>query len=164
MYVKRKMVWAVAAAVVMVVGSGANAGAGVGAGGRSIAPEADMAHHGHVSLTNGRLAVSLVTENLGPANLTNSTVRLTFSVRPVGARALPAGCLWSADHVVMCATGALRAGGTGRHFVFDLRTAGAPDEVVVNVATQWSGGATDRNPRNNDHRVLTPATGDPYVF
>ncbi|MFI9584843.1 hypothetical protein ACIHCQ_24040 [Streptomyces sp. NPDC052236] len=161
MYAKRKVLWAASvAAVVMVVASGVSADAG----GRVIAPEADMAHHGHASLTNGRLGVSLVTENLGPANLRNATVRLTLSVRPAGAQALPAGCLWSADQVIMCATGALRAGGTGRHFVLDLRTVGAPDEVVVNVATQWNGGAGDRNPRNNEHRVLTPATGDPYVF
>ncbi|MCX4583617.1 hypothetical protein [Streptomyces sp. NBC_01481] len=160
MFVMRKELSAVAAAVAMVVGAGTSAGAD----GLAIAPEADVAHHGHVSLTSGRLGVSLVSENHGPASLADATVRVSFSVPMAGAQVLPARCLWGGDRVVLCATGALRAGGTGRRITLDLRTVGTPAEVVVGVGTQWNGGATDRNPDNNEHRVLTPATGDLYAF
>ncbi|MFF3452749.1 hypothetical protein ACFYXH_00220 [Streptomyces sp. NPDC002730] len=156
----RKALWAVSAAAVMVVGSGASAAAGD----RVIAPESDVAHHGHVSLTDGWLAVWLLSESHGPSSLTNATVRLSFSVPLAGVQELPAGCLWAEDRVVFCATGSLPAGGVGRQLALDLRTVGTPDEVVVTVGTQWNGGATDRNPQNNEHRVLVPATGDRYVF
>ncbi|WP_142214331.1 hypothetical protein [Streptomyces sp. SLBN-118] len=160
MRVMRKELLAVAAAVVLQVGAGASADAD----GRSIAPEADVAHHGHASLTRGRLGVSLLSENHGPSSLANATVRVSFSVPLAGVQALPAGCLWGGDRMVLCATGELRAGGTGHRVALDLRTVGTPAEVVVQVGTQWNGGATDRNPDNNEHRVLTPATGDPYAF
>jgi len=160
MCVMRKVLLAVSAAVVMVVGLGASAGAG----GRVIAPEADVAHHGHVSLVNGRLGVLLKSGNHGPASLTNVTVRLAFSVQLAGAQELPSGCLWGGDRVVLCATGELRAAGVGRRVALDLRMVGAPQEVVVNVSTLWNGGATDRNPENHQHRVLAPDTGDPYAF
>ncbi|MET7619890.1 hypothetical protein [Streptomyces sp. NPDC005408] len=160
MCVMRRALSAVAAAVVMVVGAGTSAGAH----GPAIAPEADVAHHGHVSLTSGRLGVSLVSESHGPASLANATVRLSFSVPMAGPQVLPAGCLWGGDKIVLCATGELRAAGTGRRFALDLRTVGTPAEVLVQVGTQWNGGATDRNPENNEHQVLTPATGDPYAF
>lgn len=160
MCVTRKTLLAVCAAVVMAIGPGASANAGD----RTIAPEADVAHHGHVSLTSGRLGVSLVTESHGPASLADATVRLSFSVPMAAVRALPAGCLWGSDRLVLCATGPLRAGAVGRRVTLDLRTVGTWDEVVMTVGTQWNGGATDRNPANNEHQVLTPATGDPYVF
>ncbi|MGW0554839.1 hypothetical protein ACWDZ6_11655 [Streptomyces sp. NPDC002926] len=160
MCVMRKALWAVSAAAVMVIASGASAAAGD----RDIAPESDVAHHGQVSLTDGRLAVWLLSESYGPSSLTDSTVRLTFSVPLAGGQALPPGCLWSGDRVVLCATGELRAGGVGRQAALDLRTVGTPDEVVVTIGTQWNGGVTDRNTQNNEHRVLVPATGDPYVF
>ncbi|MET7715076.1 hypothetical protein [Streptomyces sp. NPDC005407] len=160
MCLKRKALLAVSAAVVMVVGLGTSAGAGE----RAIAPEADVAHHGHVSLASGRLGVSLVTENHGPSSLANATVWLSFSVRLPAAQALPAGCLWAGDELVLCATGPLRAAGRGHRVTLDLRTVGTPDEVIVRVGTQWNGGATDRNPDNNEHEVLVPATGDRYMF
>jgi hypothetical protein len=160
MCLKRKALLAGSAAVVMVVGLGTSAGAGE----RAIAPEADVAHHGHVSLASGRLGVSLVTENHGPASLANATVWLSFSVRLPAAQALPAGCLWGGDGLVLCATGPLRAAGSGHRVALDLRTVGTPDEVVVRIGTQWNGGATDRNPDNNEHEVLTLATGDRYVY
>lgn len=156
----RKALLAVSAAVVMVIGLGASAGAG----GRAIAPEADVAHHGHVSLTSGRLGVSLVSESHGPAVLANATVRVTFSVPLAGAQTLPARCLWGGDRVALCATGELRAGGAARRIALDVRAVGMPEEVTVKVDTLWNGGATDRNPENNTHKVLAPATGDPYVF
>ncbi|MFC4606320.1 hypothetical protein ACFO9E_00535 [Streptomyces maoxianensis] len=160
MCLRRKALLAVSAAAVMVVGLGTNADAGD----RAIAPEADVAHHGHVSLASGRLGVSLVTGNHGPSSLANVTVRLSFSVPLVDAQVLPAGCLRGDERLVLCATGPLRAAGSGHRVALDLRTVGTPEEVVVRIGTQWNGGATDRNPDNNEHRVLVPATGDPYMF
>ncbi|MFI1396368.1 hypothetical protein [Streptomyces sp. NPDC020681] len=159
MCLMRKVLLAVSAAVVMVVGLGASAGAS-----RMIAPEADVAYHGHVSLTGGRLGVSLEPESHGPASLVNATLKLSFSVPLAGAQVLPEGCLWGAENVVLCATGPMKAGGPGRTIALDLRTVGAPDEVIVKIGTHWNGGATDRNPDNNEHEVLVPATGDAYVF
>ncbi len=155
----RKVLLAVSAAVTLVVGMGA-----ASAGARVIVPEADVAHHGHVSLTGGRLGIALVSRSHGPSSLDNATVRLSFSVPLAGAQVLPDGCLWGTDRVVLCATGPLRAGGTGRSVAIDLRTTGTPDEVIVTIGTHWNGGASDRNPGNNEHEVLTPATGDLYVF
>ncbi|MFF3243698.1 hypothetical protein ACFYWY_08165 [Streptomyces sp. NPDC002870] len=160
MCLMRKVLPAVSAAAVMVVGLGTSAVAGD----RTVAPEADVAHHGHVSLASGRLGVSLVTENHGPSSLTNATVRLSFSVPLAAAQALPAGCLWGGDELVLCATGPLRAAGSERRITLELRTVGKPDEVIVWIGTQWNGGATDRNPDNNEHEVLAPATGDRYVY
>jgi hypothetical protein len=59
----------------------------------------------------------------------------------------------------------LRAGGAaGRQFALELQLAGRPNEVVVRIDTAWNGGVTDRNPQNDRHEVLAPATGDEYVF
>ncbi|MEV6398411.1 hypothetical protein AB0M39_27150 [Streptomyces sp. NPDC051907] len=160
MGVMRKALLAVLAAVVMVVGVGASAGAGD----RVIAPEADVAHHGHVSLASGRLGVSLASASHGPASLANATVRLEFSAPLAGAQALPGSCLWGGDQVVLCGTGPLRAGGAARRVVLDLRAVGLPEEAVVRISTLWNGGTTDRNVANNEHRVVAPATGDRYVF
>ncbi|MGX1505256.1 UNVERIFIED_CONTAM: hypothetical protein RKD43_003881 [Streptomyces graminofaciens] len=141
---------------------GAGAGSGVGVAG--IAPEADVAHHGRVSLTDGRIAISVTTLNHGPSALAGVTVRLTLSVPPAGTPNLPHGCLRAAERELLCATGALPANGLGRTLGLELGTAGSPHEVVLHVATAWNGGASDRNPENDTHRVLVPATGDPYVF
>ncbi|MER7047881.1 hypothetical protein [Streptomyces jumonjinensis] len=158
MGVMRKALLAVSAAVVAVAAIGAaNAGP-------EAAPEADVAHHGHVSLTGGRLKVSLASESLGPANLENATVRLAFSAPPAAVPALPPGCLWSTETVVLCATGPLRAGAGGRRVALDLRTRGTPEQVAVEIGTHWNGGVADESPDNNEHRVLTPATGRSYAF
>ncbi|MFF3321179.1 hypothetical protein [Streptomyces sp. NPDC002889] len=168
MWVMRKVLLAGSAAVVLMVGSSANAGAGVGAGGdtddRVIAPESDVAHHGRITLAAGRLGILLVTQNHGPSSLESATVRLVLPERPAGAQVLPAGCLRAGERVVLCATGPLRAGGVGHKVSLDLRTVGTPSEVLVQIDTAWNGGASDLNPENNEHRVLVPATGDPYVF
>ncbi|MBT2368730.1 hypothetical protein J7E88_26205 [Streptomyces sp. ISL-10] len=141
--------------------SGAAAAAGTAG---AIAPEADVAHHGHVSLHGGRFEISLTSENHGPSGLDDVTVKLEFSLRPVGELRLPERCLRAGERVVLCATGPLRADGAGRTTTLRLRTAGDPPEMVVNIRTVWNGGATDRNPANNEHRVIVPATGDPYAF
>ncbi|WP_267244958.1 hypothetical protein [Streptomyces sp. PR69] len=157
---RRAGLWAVSGAAALVVGAAASAGAG----GRVIAPEADVAHHGSVTLLDGRLDVSLHSRSHGPASLDGATVRLRFSEPLAGAQKLPGQCLWGGDRVVLCGTGELRAGGAAQQVRLDLRTVGAPDEVIVKIDTMWNGGATDRNPSNNEHQVLAPATGDPYVF
>ncbi|MFI2370419.1 hypothetical protein [Streptomyces sp. NPDC018833] len=177
MYAMRRALSAGAAAVVLMVGSGAGARAvadtghgGVEAGGGAgvvsgaVAPEADVAHHGHVSLHGGRFEISLKSGNHGPSGLDDVTVKLEFSLRAVGELRLPERCLWAGERVVLCATGPLRADGAGRTTILRLRTAGDPPELVVKIRTVWNGGATDRNPANNEHRVIVPATGDPYVF
>ncbi|MEU0698494.1 hypothetical protein ABZ349_31650 [Streptomyces niveus] len=181
------VVSAAAMAVVMGAGSGsgveapgADAGEGFGAGfgggfgggvgqeaghGPERAPaEADVAHHGHVSLWSGRLAVRLSTGNHGPSDLTGATARLSFSEPLAVGQKLPAGCLWGGDQVVYCQAKALRADGRDSEFLLDLRTVGNPAEVSVDIATVWNGGAQDLNPDNDKHHVLVPATGDLYIY
>lgn len=171
-----------AVAVVMGAGSGSGvsgvegSGAGVhhGAGvdhGASVDQqteqgpvEADVAHHGHVSLWGGRLAVRLSTGNHGPSDLAGATARLTFSETLAVGQKLPAGCLWGGNQVVYCQAGALRADGRDSEFQLDLRTVGDPAEVAMDIATVWNGGADDLNPDNDKHHVLVPATGDLYVY
>ncbi|MEU9320823.1 hypothetical protein [Streptomyces sp. NPDC048295] len=93
------------------------------------------------------------------------TVRVRTSVALAARQELPRSCLQSDRWTVLCRTGALHADGAEeRRLALDLRLVGRPDEVVVRVDTLWNGGATDRNPANNDHEVLAPATGDEYVF
>ncbi|MEE1751878.1 hypothetical protein [Streptomyces sp. SP18CS02] len=166
---KALLVVSVAAATVLGVGGGAGA-AGPDVArevARWFAPEADVAHHGHVTLTDGRLDIVLLSENHGPSGLADATFRLTSSAALAAGAAgqeLPAGCLWGSDREVLCSTGALAADGTRHETALTLRTVGTPVEVTVTVTTLWNGGATDRKPDNNDHKVLVPATGDPYVF
>ncbi|KKZ71412.1 hypothetical protein [Streptomyces showdoensis] len=159
MSVMRKALLGAALAAALVVGAGGGArAAGPGA-------EADLAHHGHVSLWDGRLGVWLVSENHGPSDVSQATVRLAFSAPMAGGQELPPACLWSSDRVVSCRTGALRAAGAVAELALDLRTAGRPDELTVDIRTAWrDGGAVDGNARNDRHRVLVLATGDPYVF
>jgi hypothetical protein len=155
-----------------VAGVDGRGGDGGGIGGQgvdggnvtSIAPEADVAHHGRVSLTDGRIAISVTTLNHGPSDLAGVTVRLSLSVPPAGTPKLPRGCLRAAERELLCATGTLPADGPGRTLGLELGAAGSPHEVVLHVATAWNGGASDRNPENDEHRVLVPATGDPCVF
>ncbi|MFV0128421.1 hypothetical protein ACLGI4_11990 [Streptomyces sp. HMX112] len=174
MAVMGKALLVVSVAVATVLGAGGVSGAGAvrpavppvpRVPGPSVtSPESDLAHHGHISLDADRLGVLLLSENHGPSDVGDATVRLAFSVPLVSGGNLPGGCLWSGDREVLCSTGGLRADGMRRETVLEVRTAGLPHELTVRVATAWSGGATDRNPDNNDHWVLVPATGDPYVF
>lgn len=153
----RRAAVVVAAAMGMVVGAGGGAGA--------VGPEADVAYHGYASLRDGRLDVLVLARNHGPSAPADTTVRVTASAPLAAAgHALPPGCLWGGDRVVLCATGPLPADGTLSERHLALRTAGTPHEVTVRVETAWNGGATDRDPGNNEHQVLVPATGDPYVF
>ncbi|MEU4352467.1 hypothetical protein [Streptomyces sp. NPDC023838] len=128
------------------------------------AADADLAYHGHVSLWDGRVGVWVEPSNHGPDAVPDATVRLRFSAPLAGTEQLPPECLRGSPETVLCSTGAMRAAGTGRPIALDLRVAGSPAEVVVNINTSWSGGAGDRNPDNNTHRVLAPATGDKYAY
>lgn len=155
-----------AAAVVLSAGSGVGSGIGSSSGVRAEpgAVEADVAHHGDVSLWGGRLAVRLSTGNHGPSDLVGATARLGFSVPLAAGQKLPDACLWGGNQVVYCQAGALRADGRDSEFLLDLRAVGDPAEVSVDIATVWNGGADDRNPDNDKHHVLVPATGDLYVY
>ncbi|WP_435863668.1 hypothetical protein [Streptomyces microflavus] len=127
-------------------------------------PEADLSHHGYVSFSGGRIAIRIRSENLGPSDVTASTVRLRFSAPLAMTQELPYGCLRSAKATVLCETGGLRSGGGARQTALDLQPAGGPDEVIVRLDTVWNGGVRDTDPKNNVHQVLTPATGDVYAF
>ncbi|MFB7187683.1 hypothetical protein ACFCZT_20790 [Streptomyces sp. NPDC056230] len=145
-----------------VVPGGVVSGGGTSGG---IAPEADVSLHGHVSLWGTGLGVWVQSRNRGPSNLSGVTVRVRTSVPLSGRQELSKGCLQSDRLTVLCRTGALRADAEeGRQLALELQLAGRPDEVVVRVDTLWNGGATDRNPKNNNHEVLALATGDEYVF
>ncbi|QXE39140.1 hypothetical protein KQY30_14610 [Streptomyces sp. GMY02] len=153
---------AATAAVVTAADPGAGATGAPRPG--SAAPEADLSHHGHVSLSHGVLTVRLRSENHGPSPLPDATVRLDFSAPLPPGQELPAACVWAGDRTVLCRTGRLRALQRGSGITLGLRTAGRPDEVVVRIGTAWNGGASDDNPGNNEHRVLAPDTGDRYAF
>ncbi|MFI8828409.1 hypothetical protein [Streptomyces sp. NPDC053431] len=153
----RKALLGAALAAALVTGTAAVPAA-------AAAPEADVAHHGHVSLWGRRLAVWLVSENHGPSNVSHATVRLAFSAPMARGQELPPACLWSSDRVISCRTGALRAAGAADELALDLRTAGRQDELTVDIRTVWRDGVADTNPRNDRHHVLVLATGDPYVF
>lgn len=103
-------------------------------------------------------------ENRGPSSLENTTVRLRFSVPLTAWQQLPERCTRGGERTVLCETGALRSDGEARRTALALRVKGQPAEMVVRVDTVWNGGASDRNPANNTHEVLAPATGDAYVF
>ncbi|MEV7612911.1 hypothetical protein [Streptomyces sp. NPDC089799] len=126
--------------------------------------EADVAYHGRVSLTGGRLAVLLIPENEGPAAVPAATLRLRLSADLAAEQALAEGCARSGPRVVVCETGALPLHGQGRHIALVLRLKERPSEVTVRVDTWWNGGATDRNLANNEHAVLALDTGDIYAF
>ncbi|WP_405400716.1 hypothetical protein [Streptomyces microflavus] len=127
-------------------------------------PEADLSHHGYVSFSGGHIAIRIRSENLGPSDVTASTVRLRFSAPLAVTQELPYGCLRSGKATVLCETGGLRSGGGARQTALDLRLAGGPDEVIVRLDTVWNGGVRDKDPKNNVHQVLAPATGDAYAF
>ncbi|MFJ8863338.1 hypothetical protein ACIRD8_33595 [Streptomyces sp. NPDC102451] len=128
------------------------------------APEADVSHHGRVSLHEERLEIQLRTGNRGPSPLADVTVRLRFSVPLAAGQRLPRGCLRGDSRAVLCGTGPLGVAGEARRTALGLRLMGRPAEVVVRVDTVWNGGASDRNRRNDTHEVLALSTGDAYAF
>ncbi|WP_412077174.1 hypothetical protein ACLF6K_20175 [Streptomyces xanthophaeus] len=155
---RRGAVRSVVVAGVLVLGAGGPARA-AWAG-----PEADVAYHGQVALSQGQLRVWLVPENDGPAALPNATLRVRLSADLADRQNLAGGCVRAGLREVVCETGPLPLHGRGRHIGLALELREPVAEVVVRVDTWWNGGATDRNHANNEHVVLALDTGDAYAF
>ncbi|MBW5481905.1 hypothetical protein [Streptomyces bambusae] len=126
--------------------------------------EADLAYHGRLALSQGRLGVWLVPENVGPAELPAATLRLRLSTDLADRQALAEGCARAGMREVVCDTGPLPAHGQGRHIGLVLGLAERPSEVEVRIDTWWNGGAVDRDMANNEQVVLALDTGDTYAF
>lgn len=127
-------------------------------------PEADLAYHGRVSLSQGRLRVWVVPQNEGPAALANATLRVRLSAELADRQELAEGCARAGLREVVCETGALPLHGRGRHIGLLLELKERVPEVVVRIDTWWNGGASDRDLSNNQHAVLALDTGDAYAF
>lgn len=127
-------------------------------------PEADVAYHGRVSLSQGRLRVWVVPQNEGPAALPNATLRVRLSADLADRQELAQGCARAGLREVVCETGALPLHGRGRHVGLVLELKEPVPEVVVRIDTWWNGGASDRDVSNNQHAVLALDTGDSYAF
>ncbi|MEU9882872.1 hypothetical protein [Streptomyces phaeochromogenes] len=132
--------------------------------GPAVAPEADLAYHGHLSMTGGRVDLRMTPQNHGPSGVAEATVRLRWSVPLADEQGLPAGCARTEVRTVMCRTGALPADGWGETITMAVRLRGAPSEVTLGIDTVWGGGAVDRNHHNDRQEVLALDTGDTYVF
>ncbi|MFG2351268.1 hypothetical protein [Streptomyces phaeochromogenes] len=132
--------------------------------GPAVAPEADLAYHGHLSMTGGRVDLRMTPQNHGPSGIAEATVRLRWSVPLADEQGLPAGCARTEVRTVMCRTGALPADGWGETITMAVRLRGAPSEVTLGIDTVWGGGAVDRNHHNDRQEVLALDTGDTYVF
>ncbi|MEV2198259.1 hypothetical protein AB0I02_45875 [Streptomyces phaeochromogenes] len=130
----------------------------------AVAPEADLAYHGHLSMTGGRVDLRMTPQNHGPSGIAEATVRLRWSVPLADEQGLPAGCARTEARTVMCRTGALPADGWGETITMAVRLRGAPSEVTLGIDTVWGGGAVDRNHHNDRQEVLVLDTGDTYVF
>ncbi|NEB74703.1 hypothetical protein G3I40_05590 [Streptomyces sp. SID14478] len=128
------------------------------------APEADLAHHGRITMTADRVTVALTPQNHGPSDVPDATVRLTWSAPLADAQTLPAACLRTGPRTVGCRTGALPADTYGTPFTVRVRLAAAATEVTVRIATAFGGGSVDHNPDNDRHEVLVLDTGDTYYF
>ncbi|MDQ0951702.1 hypothetical protein QFZ24_005625 [Streptomyces phaeochromogenes] len=153
-----------AAVVVAVASPAATAAATVAAAPEAVAPEADLAYHGHLSMTGGRVDLRMTPQNHGPSGVVEATVRLRWSVPLADEQGLPAGCARTEVRTVMCRTGALPADGWGETITMAVRLRGAPSEVSLGIDTVWGGGAVDRNHHNDRQEVLVLDTGDTYVF
>ncbi|MCP3760044.1 hypothetical protein ACFRJ1_33865 [Streptomyces sp. NPDC056773] len=162
--VRRGAVRSVVMAGLLVLLGGLGSGVGSARAGGGPEAEADVAYHGRVALTAGRLRILLVPENEGPSALANATVRLRLSADLADRQELAEGCARAGRREVVCETGELPLHGRGRHIGLALQLKEPVAEVVVRVDTWWNGGATDRNHANNDHVVLALDTGDTYAF
>ncbi|MFE4252060.1 hypothetical protein ACFRU3_21655 [Streptomyces sp. NPDC056910] len=127
-------------------------------------PEVDLAYHGQVAMSRGRVETRLIPQNHGPSSVADATLRLRWSAPVTDMRGLPPMCVRADKQTVLCRTGALPADSRGRRIRVSARLAGAPSEVTVRIDTMWSGGAADHNPQNNTHKVLALDTGDVYYF
>ncbi|MFB8272664.1 hypothetical protein ACFC96_39610 [Streptomyces sp. NPDC055955] len=127
-------------------------------------PEVDLAYHGQVAMSGGRVETWLVPQNHGPSPVAGATLRLRWSVPVKAMRGLPPMCVRADTQTVLCGTGALPADSRGRRIRVSARLAGAPSEVTVRIDTLWSAGTADHNPQNSTHKVLALDTGDVYYF
>ncbi|MET9962978.1 hypothetical protein ABZ128_28590 [Streptomyces sp. NPDC006326] len=155
--VRRGAVRSVVVAGLLVLGATGNAQARSG-------PEADVAYHGRVSLSQGQLRVWLVPQNEGPSAVPNATLRIRLSADLADRQQLAEGCARAGLRQVVCETGAMPLRGRGRHIGLLLRLRERVPEVVVRIDTWWDGGAADRNLSNNEPAVLALDTGDTYAF
>lgn len=161
---RRVLPVSVSVPVVAVAALAAVAAGTVPAGAAGGDPEADLAYHGVVSMSGGRVDLRFTPRNHGPSAVPDTTVRLRWSVPLVDGQALPEGCARSAAREVLCRVGALAADDRGRQIGLRVRLRGAPSEVLLETDTVWSGGAVDRNRSNDRQRVLVLDTGDRYYF
>ncbi|MFD9907668.1 hypothetical protein [Streptomyces sp. NPDC059063] len=151
----------------VVVGAllwGSGGAGAVPAGRGPVRGEADLAFHGYVALSDGRVRVSLTPRNHGPSDVGDATVRLRSSAPLADAGRLPGACVREGGRGVLCRTGALPAGGWGEPLDLVLPLKGGGQEVTLTVDTAWGGGAVDGNPANNHRVVLALDTGDSYYF
>ncbi|MFJ1811706.1 MULTISPECIES: hypothetical protein [unclassified Streptomyces] len=129
------------------------------------ATEADLSYHGSAVMAGGRIDVRLTPRNHGPADVSDATVRLRWSVPlAAGAQRLPVGCARTGRQEVVCRTGELAADGLGEVIALRVWLRGRPTEVTMDVDTLWGGGAVDRNRSNDREQVLVLDTGDAYFF
>ncbi|MFJ1602827.1 hypothetical protein ACIOHS_05610 [Streptomyces sp. NPDC088253] len=147
-----------------VVGAGAALTLGGASSVGALAPEADLAYHGSVTMAAGLVDVRLTPRNLGPSTVEDATVRLRWAAPLADAQRLPGDCARSGERVVVCRTGPLAADGLGDEIRLKVRLRGEPSEVTLEIDTVWGGGAVDRNHANDEQRVLALDTGDSYVF
>ncbi|MEV0982056.1 hypothetical protein [Streptomyces sp. NPDC049915] len=165
---RRLAMWGTALAALGAVTVGGPAGAAVavaGPGAGQVVREADLAYHGSVVLSRGRVRVELTSRNEGPAAVPEAAVRLRWSVPLAdGGQRLPDGCVRTGARDVVCRTGALTAGEVGERIDLDLRLRGRPAEVRLEIGTVWRGGVPDHNRANDRYQVLVLDTGDAYPF
>lgn len=147
-----------------VVGVGAALAMGGASSVGALAPEADLAYHGSVTMTAGLVDLWLTPQNHGPSTVEDATVRLRWSAPLADVQRLPGDCARSGEREVVCRTGPLAADGPGDRMRLAVRLLGEPSEVMLEIDTVWGGGAVDRNHGNDRQRVLVLDTGDSYVF
>ncbi|QIZ01845.2 hypothetical protein HEP87_30580 [Streptomyces sp. S1D4-11] len=147
-----------------VVGAGAALTLGGASSVGALAPEADLAYHGSVSVAAGLVDVRLTPRNQGPSAVEDATVRLRWSAPLADVQRLPGACARSGERVVVCRTGPLAVDGLGDQIRLQVRLRGEPSEVTLEIDTVWGGGAVDRDHGNDQERVLALDTGDSYVF
>ena len=127
------------------------------------AAAADLAYHGHLSMTGGRVVLRMTPHNHGPSDVADATVQLRWSVPLADEQRLPDGCARAAERAVVCRTGPLPADGWGETIAMTVRLRGTPPEVTLGIDTVWGGGV-DRNHHNDRQKALVLDTGDTYGF
>ncbi|WP_369248326.1 hypothetical protein [Streptomyces sp. R41] len=150
--------------VLCAMGASVCVAVGAASPGFALAPEADLAYHGYVSMAAGSVDVRFTPQNHGPTAVPDATVRLRWSAPLADVQRLPGQCARAGERAVVCRTGALAADGLGEEIGVTVRLVGVPSEVTLEIDTVWSGGAVDRNHANDRQRVLALDTGDSYVF